>query len=635
MVKIENSMKTILILANLMLFSFCKHPTSEVNHIDSPSTKIASIWQQTRLVAGTRDQVDQRALLFMDLFRQSKGNFEAAQLLAHLSLATENLSYPVERIEMCNINNPSCVTDSEKWGAQLRQTNKEIAELIYFHFELARLKIPLVKVSSFEIENNLNDTTPLREIFTEIFSAVNHNKNLSNKKKSEHTEKILSWIELYKPKRVIDPKEVQQSYIAKLCTGEIAQLSSCFAETTKPKACQTEEIRKKTLLAFSAQLKTVDFSPKLECFKKSKYLSRFPENFYNEHNIFIKHYIQHLAFPNNDSTPAWIYHQWQKLHVTKQIALPNTAVPISSEDKTNLKMDSDPLQRNLKINESYFQIGERLSQCIGVRKNIGNWYHFAAWASVSARDVINGNKLLNMNPFTQSGIRLAILFGFIPTEDSLKQTFAEVNNMIAIEMIPLGRVFLKTFCSEKPSTNFKSFSHQYLKQKTKYEKFLFNAFKGYFEALTEKVMKRKIELITFASINHVLGEQTRVDNRLQAAFYFGANIKKIKDSIYPYILTGYGDLRLGSHNPQKFSLIENVSTSYLSPDLKEISLVKDFKIWNDSLGIPNILNDMKTIPNSAARDWSNLEDRFRFLTAFFRANITAPMLREDPNYNLK
>ena len=70
-------------------------------------------------------------------------------------------------------------------------------------------------------------------------------------------------------------------------------------------------------------------------------------------------------------------------------------------------MDLDSIDRNNYINQSYHEIGKELSQCLGVAGEVGNWYDFAKWTSLSAIRVINKEKYETMKFYRKIELSIA------------------------------------------------------------------------------------------------------------------------------------------------------------------------------------------------------------------------------------
>ncbi len=337
--------------------------------------------------------------------------------------------------------------------------------------------------------------------------------------------------------------------------------------------------------------------------------------------------------------------QWQQLQFP--ILKPNKRFVLSMEDRSWLNATLDPVARNHRINQRYFQIATALEKCVFPKRQqpVANWYHFATWASVSAGDVINGKKFTPhasydsyfWNAHQAGRITATELYRDRKIDDlfqlanvAMKKTgvnqwsamldyfaeqkviFAETNYEIAAEMIPIGDAFLAAFCD--PS------SHEYRQVTWKDQDFfaLFNAdeaalakaFLHYREAMLEFDPKIKIEKALLASIEQVFFEQTRVQKNL----YHSLN-----SPLEPTGLLGARVLTMSAgffFGDQGVRMIRDLRVRTLAPELTELKTPELRKLFT-ALGLEP--DDPGAIyRGSACRDWSNLHCRKRFLAPLFR-----------------
>ena len=102
--------------------------------------------------------------------------------------------------------------------------------------------------------------------------------------------------------------------------------------------------------------------------------------------LFISH-----SFANGVPFNSWVNSELTKLPKYIKVSFPELELNIDKIDIKNLSFENDAQIRNIYINESYSVIANELNQCLGTRQ--ANWYHFAAWASKSAGEVISGRNL--------------------------------------------------------------------------------------------------------------------------------------------------------------------------------------------------------------------------------------------------
>jgi hypothetical protein len=337
--------------------------------------------------------------------------------------------------------------------------------------------------------------------------------------------------------------------------------------------------------------------------------------------------------------------QWQQLQFP--IQKPNKRFVLSMEDRSWLNATLDPVVRNHRINQRYFQIATALQHCIFPQGHapVANWYHFATWASVSAGDVINGKKFTPhasydsyfWNAHQAGRITASELYRDRKIDDlfqlanvAMKKTgvnqwtamsdyfdeqkviFAETNYEIAAEMIPIGDAFLTAFC-DTSSLDFKQKTRKdqdFFALFNPNESVLAKAFRHYRDAMLEADPKIKIEKALLASIEQVFFEQTRVQKNL----YHSLN-----SPLEPTGLLGSRVLTMSAgffFGDQGVRMIRDLRVHALAPELKEF-ITPELRAIFSSLGLSP--DDPGSIHSgSACRDWSSLHCRKRFLAPLFR-----------------
>jgi hypothetical protein len=327
--------------------------------------------------------------------------------------------------------------------------------------------------------------------------------------------------------------------------------------------------------------------------------------------------------------------QWRALKYQTSKPSPRFVLPLS--ERTWLNASFEPVERGKRIGRRYFEIAQELSRCLSPKgKMVGNWYHFAAWASDSANEVINGKKFDPQTNYVRY-FKGAYHAGRISKKDLLidikidqafqaansiiqksgidetdffenyelqqKQIFADTNYAIAAEMIPVGEAFLETFCSSKGSgMNDSAKANAFFNGFESSELPLKKSFLHYREALLEKDKKKKIEKILLASVEQVFHEQTRVQK----------NLKKSLD-LAPRALTLSAGFFFGN---QAIRLHRDIRVVTMASELKSIensSLKAIFKGLGLEAGDPGA-----RIRGSACKNWSILSCRKRFLAPLFR-----------------
>jgi hypothetical protein len=327
----------------------------------------------------------------------------------------------------------------------------------------------------------------------------------------------------------------------------------------------------------------------------------------------------------------WIDAQWAAIPAKYRVAKPSTKFPISKTDAHFLAANYDPIKRNVYINETYHYLGQQLSQCMGVGNKIGNWFHFATWASLSAGDVINGKKFRELNLFESVGALTLSSCGVSMSEAAQKDLFGAVNAQIAMEMIPLGKAFLKEFCGAGARKDWSAFS-KLMSSTSPADKLLIKGMKGYAEAIDTKNYDLKVEKIALASTLQVFSEQTRVDKALGLVFNFdtpggfgSGQMKSYCTDMGCYVMNNNG-------SKTSMTLSGDVSAALVPRELQSIQ--------EPNLGALYRRNGVifTTCPSPFAgtgcSDWSSLSQRKKYLGAMFRGHISNPDLFGNPHPNL-
>ncbi|MBT3586225.1 MAG: hypothetical protein HN509_15060 [Halobacteriovoraceae bacterium] len=326
----------------------------------------------------------------------------------------------------------------------------------------------------------------------------------------------------------------------------------------------------------------------------------------------------------------WIDFQWKSIPEQYRVAKPSANFPITTNDAQFLSQRYDPIKKNIYINKTYHQIGNQLSDCLGVEGEIGNWYHFATWASFSAGDIINGKKYEELSRIENAGSWLMGVSGLLLDKSEQQKLFSSVNSQIAIEMIPLGRAFIKEFCLADSKKDWQNFSSKMVNRSPE-DKLLKAAFKFYAEAISENDRDKKIEKITLASTLQVYSEQMRVDPALDLMFDLASPLgvgrqmlKRHSTNMGNYIMRNNG-------SETAIKLSDDINAILTPPELQVIDDPK-LKALYRLYGI--IFTDCPDpFADTGGTDWSSLRQRKIFLSALFRGHIANPDLLGDPHPN--
>ena len=97
---------------------------------------------------------------------------------------------------------------------------------------------------------------------------------------------------------------------------------------------------------------------------------------------------------------------------------------VDETDQRNLSIDKNPVARNIYINQTYDVQAKELSTCLQLDEPFANWFHFAAWASKSAGNVISGQKFERFKKIKKSLLSLATAVRVIPSKERQQEIFA-------------------------------------------------------------------------------------------------------------------------------------------------------------------------------------------------------------------
>ncbi len=330
----------------------------------------------------------------------------------------------------------------------------------------------------------------------------------------------------------------------------------------------------------------------------------------------------------------WLQQQWQLIPANIQVAMPSPYIPIEKVDKHLLATKFDPVLRNQYINHTYHLIGKAFNHCMQINFPFGNWYFFASWASKSAGEIISGHKFKSLNGWQEFWVNILQLTKVLDSKQQLKQIFASVNQMIAIEMIPLGKSFLQHFCTPDAQLDNKAwqrFNQLMLKHKPE-ERLLQKAFYHYFLAIKEKDINLKKEHITLAATLQVISEQMRVDKPIKHVFD-ARGPHPIKDIIQEKC-TAIGDYKMiGNNSITRIKLAEDIKNVGLDHDLKQIELPELRQLYQQQN--TKLAKNQFYVPATACRNWGDLQQRKRFLTAMFWIYINKSDLLFTPEHRFQ
>ena len=182
--------------------------------------------------------------------------------------------------------------------------------------------------------------------------------------------------------------------------------------------------RIKQASAFHDLLAHNSYDPENKCFKDPYYTSKFPKQFHDNPEQFSRWYYDLITKDKKDifanSTERWLQKNYRDLPIVEIAAMPSLSIEISPYYQRLLEMDREPLVRNLEINQSYLDLSQKLMSCLGFRRDrpFANWYHYAYYASHSARKVISGDFFIEQDIAIKIGTNLATFWSLSKTNDA-------------------------------------------------------------------------------------------------------------------------------------------------------------------------------------------------------------------------
>jgi hypothetical protein len=615
------------------------------------------LYHETVQIAGTMEQMDKRALVLLSLYYESNQQFPMAYAVSHLTLAIER-STNAPRIEKTfkAVFMKSYADAWSKWGDTLKLINRDMVRRVYFAFHATKL-IQKGKVKRARLEQGpwaswVDDSRELYPVFEQIHLANRDDQQLKREQKRSHMKAFVDWEhrEFIQPRMQEQfdelpyglqlilqntPSRFVEPAIFAVFKARTTYSIGCLADKKmRTKNFMNPDHRVKQARDFYTLLEEIKFDPYLSCFKgtlkndrfegEPYYISRFPQEFYKEPKAFTLKYLDVLRVKNTDlSDKAWLYRQYQHIPLKEFAAIPSDTVPLERKDKIELSINRDPVKRNQYINKAYWEIAEQLKACINPNLEIGNWYHFAHWASASALRVINESLFDDLSRIDKVGLKIGEMMDWVHQKEQIN-IFARANTLIAIEMIPLGRLFIKTYCqSEDHSRDIQAFLN-FFRPQYQSDHFVQMAFEMYLDAKKARSYKKKAELLSFAATTQVMGEQMRVNENIYASFNFETRQRLLRNYL-KFIGTVNGALAIGPPPQEKIPLTKDIRTDHVHPLLEDIESPR-YKIFLERKGIPVNLKNEATIPKTAVRDWSLLKGRLKFLIGMFRVYIGHPML---------
>lgn len=663
-------------LFNSLLLSLFVCSLASANNYRKPNykhtRKIESIYKTAKSATGTADQMAKRALVLLNLYLDSDKNLNFAYAISHLTLAIERSTHTPRLNRVMHWVSEEDTEAWIRWGEGLRNMNREMVRHFLFAYELTKYKIesgaPFDELESSMTKDHILlhylETKDLYPLFLEVLEAKQNGQALSPhtqkqmafqfiqwehsfflQPRMEHLFSNMTW--LIQKALVNVPGRFAESLTSLLKVRTTLSLE-CFPDDQKlhTKNFMDPENRMDQARSFYKIIESIDFDENYRCYNTQYYHSRLPWFFVDPKpqpkkiEAFARQYYKLVSnISNSGSLQDWLADQYKDIPPAEFADMPSMAIPISKQDRQSLAFIGDrisqsekenwQLKKNNYINRAYHEIGNELMQCMGDLK-MANWYHFAAWASLSGGKVINRSRFDDLSNLKKAGMKFSTAMDWTDKE-KIREIFIRANTLIALEMIPLGREFLSRFCTKKNEALFsiRDFIND-IGDDELHNKYIKEAFLHYYRAIHLQNSAEKKERITYASTMQVIGEQTRVDDNLDEVFKVDSRLVDWELDWYIRLQSSRsGALRIGDQHALLVPLVKDVSLNYIDEDLKKIEL-PEYVSLHEQLNIPSNLSFYRRVPKTAARDWSKRKSRYKFLTAMFRAYASHPSLREKP-----
>jgi hypothetical protein len=651
--------------------SMAKIPASELAH------SVQRIYQKSLMAAGSLDQMDKRAMVLYHLYNDSNREFSFGLSVAHLTLAIERSTSAPRFENVLNLLQMQKTANGWiKWGNGLKQINQLMVQRLHFAYFTSKLmynsgyKINQISEAVVNSENAsqvkefIQETIELYPLFEKVHQGGVEfwdKKNLvAAFARWEHQTIIQDRIEqLYEQM----PSLIQFAVRNVPGTGIEFFLKALQIRTTLGLKCLSpykalrtkdfidSEIRIKQATNFHDLLANNAFDPEKSCFKDEYYTTHFPKRFHDNPEKFSRRYYDFITRDEFDGfvndNERWLQEAYRNVPLVEFATHPSLEVRIPKYFKDALRMDVDPLKRNTDINREYLRLAGELMSCMGFseKKPFANWYHYAYYASKSARKVISGDFFIEQDVALKIGTNLASFFGLFQ-KPAMQAIFARTNNLIALEMLPIGQDFYYEFCVNNKK-DFSEFASK-LNKEYPHERILIDAFHQYFLAKQETDLKQKKERVTLATTLQVISEQIRVNDNINEAFRYNGSVP-LAEYRFNRLATKSGSLNLeyGQQKSRKSPFLRSgrIGAGNYSRDIKEIfngtqmhlgydvrtartdqDLLKlelpEYKALFKQYDLATDVTSIHKYKDTGVYKWANLASRLRHLVAQFRSNMS-------------
>lgn len=327
------------------------------------------------------------------------------------------------------------------------------------------------------------------------------------------------------------------------------------------------------------------------------------------------------AFAQQESLPAWLSGQWAQLTPYEMgTTLPSLNIPIDFFDRRGLDMAHRAVERNEFLNPAYRGLAQHFAQCLKVP--LASWYHFAYLASKSSGSFMNGDHFRSMSAPERMGMDFLVDQGLIPSADEFGDLLGHVNFLVGVEMIPLGRLFLETFCTPYGALrSYETFGNRVgFGDRSRND--LHEGYAWYHRALSETDMSQRIKYVAYGTTLLMMGEQRRVQESLDHMMNFGGAARGPIEYFYRYYAARTAGLVL--NDIETIPFVQDVQTIFMRPELAVID-IPGYRALHEEFKVPLTAKNNR-LKGTAVNDWANLRQRLAFLIAVVRGHAGRPEL---------
>ncbi|MCB9063130.1 MAG: hypothetical protein H6622_16520 [Halobacteriovoraceae bacterium] len=283
--------------------------------------KIKDLYNESLVLSGEIDDMEQRALLFAKIFYDSQKQLSFAITIAHLTLGIDRASRPERAIKFFNrIGFKDLTSDWLFWGKSLRRINQKMFQRFYFAYRLSELmtmngfSYDDIDATDFslEFEEVLIDVDQILNDFITIHKSVSSGTILSDKIKHKIFENFVYWehISIIQPEldkiydklhsvlkytlQNVPSRNSEKYFLEPLFDLRTTYNLSCFKDSEtylRTDNFLDPDDRIEQAIFFFDQIKeSIDKMSIIECFKDSYYRHNIPQDFFGDTEKFLEDY---------------------------------------------------------------------------------------------------------------------------------------------------------------------------------------------------------------------------------------------------------------------------------------------------------------------------------------------------------